>query len=66
MLITYFNTILISQIKTSAFKAVQLKNLRVKDAYDTKWDSLKKEMVIQKINPFEFDIYLRAFKNEGA
>jgi len=65
LLITCFYTILLSQVKTSAFKAIQLKNLRVKDAYDTKWDSLKKEMVFQKINPFEFDIYFRAFKNEG-
>jgi murein L,D-transpeptidase YafK len=64
VLITYFNTLMLSQTKTSAFKASQLKNLRVKDAYDSKWASLKNEMKIQKINPDEFDIYFRAFKHE--
>jgi murein L,D-transpeptidase YafK len=54
-----------SQVKTSSFKTGQLKNTRVKDAYDTKWEPLKKELKMAKINPDEFDIYMRAFKQDA-
>ena len=53
-----------SQVKTLAFKAGQLKSPKVKDAYDTKWPKLQQDLKTVKINPDEFDIYMRAFKSE--
>ncbi len=53
-----------AQIKTPLFKTNQLKNSRVKDAYDTKWEDLKADLKKHTINPEDFDIYLRAFKQE--
>jgi len=64
LLILLFTGTANSQVKTLAFKATQLKNARVKDAYDTKWEPLQKDMKAMKINPDEFDIYMRAFKTE--
>lgn len=54
-----------AQVKDLAFKTGQLKNVRVKDAYDTKWPQLQKDLKEAKINPDAFDIYMRAFKYEG-
>lgn len=54
-----------SQTKLSVLKQNQLKNTKVKDAYDTKWPLLKDEIKKLKINPEAYDIYLRAFKHEG-
>ncbi len=55
-----------AQVKTSSFKTGQLKNARVKDAYDAKWGPLQTELKTVKINPNEFDIYMRAFKQDGV
>ena len=54
----------VAQVKTSEFKAAQLKYSKVKDAYDTKWPKLKEDLKSVKINTESYDIYLRAFKNE--
>lgn len=64
LLITYFSHSVVSQTKISAFKAAQLKNQRVKDAYDTKWHLLKEELKEKKFNYDDFEIYLRTFKHE--
>ncbi len=53
-----------SQENASGFKASQLKNARVKAAYEGKWPALQNELKLLKINPNEFDIYLRVFKQE--
>jgi len=54
----------LAQVKTLAYKAGQLKSKRVKDAYDTKWPQLQEDLKAIKVNPDEFDIYMRAFKHE--
>jgi len=46
------------------FKASQLKNKRVKDAYDTKWPALQAEITRKGVDPNTYDIFLRAFKHE--
>ena len=48
----------IGQIKTSVFKASQLKYSKVKDAYDTKWPALKEAIKAISINSENYDIYL--------
>jgi murein L,D-transpeptidase YafK len=53
-----------AQVKIAAFKASQLKYAKVKDAYDTKWNSLKEGIKAIKVNPEKYDIYLRAFKQD--
>ena len=53
-----------SQVKTLAYKAGQLKSPKVKEAYDTKWPKLQQDLKAIKINPDEFDIYMRTFKYE--
>lgn len=64
LLICLITSVSLAQPKTLAFKTNQLKSARVKDAYDTKWEPLQVELKASKINPDEFDIYLRVFKNE--
>jgi len=64
LLICLLQINLYAQVKTLAFKAGQLKNAKVKDAYDTKWEPLKQDMKNINVNPDEFDIYMRAFKSE--
>lgn len=53
-----------AQVKTLAFKAGQIKNPRVKEAYDTKWPHLQEDLKALKVNSDAYDIYLRAFKLE--
>lgn len=64
LLVIVVATISLAQVKTLAFKAGQLKNPRVKDAYDTKWPQIQEDLKAIKINPEAYDIYLRAFKLE--
>ncbi len=64
LLVIVVATISLAQVKTLAFKAGQLKNPRVKDAYDTKWPQIQEDLKAIKINPEGYDIYLRAFKLE--
>jgi murein L,D-transpeptidase YafK len=52
------------QVKSLAFKTGQLKNSRVSEAYNQKWDSLKNELTNINVDPNTFDIYIRAFKFE--
>ena len=54
----------IAQESASGFKASQLKNARVKAAYDCKWTALQSDLKAAKLNPADFDIYLRVFKQE--
>lgn len=65
LLVMGFYCLSIGQTKMSVFKQAQLKNSRVKDAYDAKWGMLQSEIKKIKINPDSYDIYLRAFKMEG-
>ena len=53
-----------AMIQTDSFKNAQLKNARVKLAYEKKWDDLKKLMEQKKIDPQKFNLYLRVFKHE--
>ncbi|MES2134191.1 MAG: L,D-transpeptidase family protein, partial [Bacteroidota bacterium] len=53
-----------AQESNSGFKAAQLKNTRVKAAYDAKWTALQSDLKAAKISPDDFDIYLRVFKQE--
>jgi murein L,D-transpeptidase YafK len=48
-----------------SFKASQLKNSRVKKAYEKNWSDLQTLMKTKNIQPDNFDIYLRAFKHES-
>lgn len=64
LLVVFTITLSISQVKTLAYKAGQLKSTKVKDAYDTKWPQLQKDLKAISINPDEFDIYMRTFKYE--
>lgn len=64
LLVVFIITTSLSQVKTLAYKAGQLKSQKVKDAYDTKWPQLQQDLKAIKVNPNEFDIYMRAFKNE--
>ena len=64
LLVFIISHISIAQVKTLPFKTSQLKNIRVKDAYDSKWPKLKGELKALKINETSYDIYLRAFKQE--
>lgn len=66
LLVLFLTSTVRAQVKVGAFKAGQLKNVRVKDAYDTKWPQLQTDLKAAKINPDEFDIYMRAFKHEAV
>jgi murein L,D-transpeptidase YafK len=50
--------------ESSSFKAQQMKNKRVKDAYATKWPSLEAELKAKKINPSSLEVFIRIFKKE--
>lgn len=55
---------IVAQVKTLAFKSIQLKNTKVKEAYSTKWPKLLEELKAININPDTYDIYIRVFKYE--
>lgn len=48
-----------------SFKSAQLKNKRVQNAYANTWIALSNEMKVQKIDPNNFEIFIRAFKHEA-
>lgn len=48
-----------------SFKTQQLKNSRVKSAYNSHWTDLQKLLTAAGIDPGGFQLYLRAFKQEG-
>jgi murein L,D-transpeptidase YafK len=50
--------------ENGTFKAQQLKNKRVKDAYTTKWPLLEAELKVKKINPSSMEVFIRIFKKE--
>lgn len=50
--------------RPSAFKQTQLKHKKVKEAYDSLWPVLQKELKAINVKPESFDIFLRAFKQE--
>lgn len=50
--------------ENSTFKAQQMKNKRVKDAYATKWPSLEAELTAKKINFSSMEVFIRIFKKE--
>lgn len=64
LLVLKLSTICTAQNKTTDFKAKQIKNIRVKEAYDTKWPQIQNELKASKINANTYDIYLRVFKHE--
>lgn len=63
LLVIYCNT-LFSQVKPHSLKTDQAKYERVKKAYSSKYENLKKEIVKAGFDVTNFDIYLRAFKYE--
>ncbi|MDI1354024.1 MAG: hypothetical protein PSX36_03850 [bacterium] len=52
--------------QTSSFKNAQLKNSRVKVAYQQKWPGLKHLLETKGIPEGELDLFLRIFKKEGV
>jgi murein L,D-transpeptidase YafK len=50
--------------ETGTFKAQQLKNKRVKDAYATKWPALQAELKAKNINASSLEVFIRIFKKE--
>lgn len=54
--------ILLCGFTSDNFKKAQLKYTKVKSAYDEKWAGLENLLKEKKINPADFEIYLRAFK----
>jgi murein L,D-transpeptidase YafK len=57
-------TIVKIQAQNSILKSEQLKNKRVKYAYEILWPTLQSGVKSININPNNYDIYLRAFKSE--
>ncbi len=51
-------------LQTSSFKQSQMKYARVKAAYDSKWSTLQADLKRAGLDAQDFDLYLRAFKNE--
>ena len=49
-------------LSAQSFKALQQKNVRVHDAYSTKWDGLKSDLTKKGINKDNFEMYIRIFK----
>lgn len=52
------------QAQDASFKASQMKNARVKQAYATHWEPLAKELKAKSIDPGNFDLFIRVFKYE--
>ena len=50
--------------ENGTFKAQQMKNKRVKDAYATKWPALEAELKAKKINVSSVEVFIRIFKKE--
>ncbi len=64
LVIIGFSFSFITLKQDSSFKNLQIKNARVKLAYQKKWEDLKKLMEQKKIDPQNFNLYLRVFKYE--
>jgi murein L,D-transpeptidase YafK len=63
LLVVFMQQVLTAQT-TGSFRQAQLKNSRVKAAYDAKWSSLQADLKAAKIDPADFDLYVRVFKSE--
>lgn len=50
--------------ENGSFKAQQLKNKRVKDAYTNKWPALAAELKAKNINSSSLEVFIRIFKKE--
>jgi murein L,D-transpeptidase YafK len=50
--------------ENSSFKAQQLKNKRVKDAYAEKWAGLEADLKTKNIDPSKMEVFIRIFKYE--
>jgi len=48
------------------FKTAQIKSQRVKTAYQKNWPALEAELKAKGLDANNFDLYLRAFKQEGV
>ncbi len=55
---SYFDT------TAQSFKSVQQKSERVKIAYSEKWENLQADLIKQKINPKNFELFIRVFKRD--
>lgn len=64
MLVLIFCSATLSGQETASFKAQQLKNKRVKDAYTDKWTALEAELKAKKIDPAQLEVFIRIFKQE--
>lgn len=51
--------------QAGSFKQAQLTNAKVKEAYNSKWDGLVADMKSKNIDPANFDVFVRAFKQEA-
>jgi murein L,D-transpeptidase YafK len=60
----YIVLLLFMTMSTADFKAMQLKNSRVKQAYDEKEGTIKKHFADKKLNYPGFQLFIRAFKKE--
>lgn len=47
-----------------SFKAQQMKNKRVKDAYSAKWPALEAELKAKKVTASSMEVFIRIFKKE--
>ncbi len=54
---------LLSQ-ENGTFKAQQMKNKRVKDAYSTKWPALQAELKAKNVSASTMEVFVRIFKKE--
>jgi murein L,D-transpeptidase YafK len=57
--------LLTGSLGAQSFKEQQLKNTRVKKAYESKWAGLESELKAKQIDPKNFEVFVRAFKSEG-
>ncbi len=51
-------------ITQNSFKEQQLKNIRVKKAYQNKWPGIEAELKTKNINANDLEVFIRVFKHE--
>ncbi len=56
---------LLVSFQSNSFKSQQLKNKRVKAAYDHKWAGLQNLLTEKGVNKSRFELYIRVFKEEN-
>ncbi len=64
LLILFLTFSLVKGQGQASFKAKQMTNSRVKEAYTSNWPALEKEIKAIGIDPNNFDLFIRIFKTE--